>query len=171
MKNLLFFCSSFILLGIVFSCRPDYAPPPPNPYVCGGLGATNNQGRYMKYSINGVADSFMTRGSSDSVYGITNKLFQTIEVGAFDSTVTNYTDVLFDTAHIAVNSQQTLLRFVSSSINDSLTIITPILVNITQYQDTGHIISGNFSGMFTGKPPASTIYNITASFRSKLRAE
>lgn len=125
----------------------------------------------MKYSIDGVADSFMTRGSSDSVYGITNKLFHTIEVGAFDSTVTRYVDILLDTTNIAVNSQQSLLRFVSSSINDSLSITSPIYVNITQYKDTGHTISGNFSGIFTGKPPASTTYNISASFRAKLRAE
>ena len=171
MKKLLSFCSVSLLLISIASCRPEYVAPV-NPYVCGnGVGATNNQGRFLKYSINGTADSFLTRGSSDSVYGITNKLLHTIEAGAFDSTVTRYTDILFDTAHIAVNSQQQLLRFVSSAINDSLTIVSPVYVNITQYNDTGHIISGNFTGLFVGKAPSSTTYNITASFRTRLRAE
>ena len=172
MKKLLLICSVLFLIA-VFSCsKSTPAAVPYYPYNCGGLGATNGpHGIFLRDTINGVIDSFVTATTTDSVYGITDKLLHTIEAGAFDTAVTRYAVILFDTAHIGPNTKQPLLKFESSLINDSLTIATPILVNITQYKDTGHIISGNFSGIFTGKPPASTTYNITASFRTKLRAE
>jgi len=171
MKNLLIFCSVLFLITI-FSCSKSSAPAPYYPYNCNGLGATNGpHGSYLRDTVNGVVDSFVTATTTDSVYGLTNKLAHTIEIGSFDTAVTRYVDILFDTTNIAVNSQQPLLRLESSLINDSLAITTPIFIHITQYKDTGHIISGYFSGIFTGKPPASTAYTVKASFRTRLRAE
>ena len=67
---------------------------------------------------------------------------------------------------IAVNSTQALQSFNSIQVKDSLlNITTPINVNIIEYGAAGQFIAGNFSGTFTGSPPANTPYVITCNFR------
>ena len=73
----------------------------------------------------------------------------------------------FEQSGIAVNSIQKLLSFNTLQVNDSIDIITPVLVNITEYGAVGQYIAGNFTGTFTGAPPANKQYNTTCNFRVK----
>jgi hypothetical protein len=66
---------------------------------------------------------------------------------------------------IAVNSTQKLLSFNTLQVNDSINVITPVLVNISEYGAIGEYIAGEFTGTFTGAPPANRAYNITCNFR------
>jgi len=66
----------------------------------------------------------------------------------------------------AVGSTQALTTFRCPQINDSTeATFSGIFVNITEFGAIGQFISGNFTGTFTGAPPANTTYNVTCSFR------
>jgi hypothetical protein len=74
-------------------------------------------------------------------------------------------DLFFTSVNIAPNSVQTLNNFFTSYIADTLSITTPINVNITEYGAVGEYVSGNFVGTLTGAAPANRLYNVNCSFR------
>jgi hypothetical protein len=70
-----------------------------------------------------------------------------------------------DNNGIGVGSNQTLQNFAQNQVTDSFNITTPIMAHITEYGTIGQFISGNFTGVFTGAPPANTPYNVSCNFR------
>ena len=67
---------------------------------------------------------------------------------------------------IGVGSSQNLQSFRPTQIADTLlNILTPILVNITEYGSVGQFVAGNFTGIITGASPANIQYNTTCNFR------
>jgi len=67
---------------------------------------------------------------------------------------------------MSLNSTQKLTSFFARKYSaDTLHIVSPIDVHITEYGVPGQYISGNFSGILTGPPPANMTYNVTCNFR------
>jgi hypothetical protein len=77
--------------------------------------------------------------------------------------------IVFSGSGIGTGSLQNLIRFNTSEIRDSTSILTPINVNITEFGAVGEYIAGNFSGTLTGGAPANTPYVVTCNFRVKRR--
>jgi hypothetical protein len=125
---------------------------------------------FINYSVNGV--NYAITAPVDKLYGAVNP--QNSQIGVYiqgnaDSSgfSGNSVAMIFEAAGIAVNSTQNLTSFNTRQINDSSNIVTPILVNITEYGGVGEFIAGNFTGTVTGATPANTPYNITCNFRVK----
>lgn len=125
--------------------------------------------QFLNYTVNGSSYSFSI--PSDSLYSFLNLQSPPVasyQVSAFrigGSAANNYASMSFTQPNIGINSVQSLVSFGGSDISDSLSITTPINVNITEFGSVGQFMSGNFSGVMTGKPPANTLYNISGSFR------
>ena len=63
------------------------------------------------------------------------------------------------------NNVGNLTDFLCNKVNDSMNITTPIAVNITEFENVGGHISGNFSGIMTGYNNPSVNYNVVCYFR------
>ena len=122
-------------------------------------GHSSNQ--FINYTINGVPYSFTYPAAS----------FAPVTPGShFTFSVTNALDTeqasfMFASACISNNNTNPLSYFNASQVNGSLTLNSPILVNITEHGTNDQFFAGNFSGQFRG--PDNTPYTITCSFRVK----
>ncbi|HMO62049.1 MAG TPA: Ig-like domain-containing protein [Ferruginibacter sp.] len=92
-------------------------------------------------------------------------------ISAYGSTNQNNNGatIIFSGSGIGVGVLQNLVRFNTSEIRDSTSILTPIDVHITEFGAVSEYIAGNFSGTLTGAPPANTPYVVACSFRVKRR--
>lgn len=128
-------------------------------------GVTTDQ--FFNYSINGTSYNYSS--PVDSFYMYVNPQVNpaqiTISGMRYSTGTSTYGYFSFDQPGIAVGSAQNMSSIYLSQILDSSSIVTPMVVNITEYGAVGEFISGNFSGPLTGAAPAYTIYNIIGSFR------
>jgi hypothetical protein len=126
--------------------------------------------QFINYTINGVATSFVP-----PVDSISQWYMQTPETGASafrnipGGTSASNVFFNFSSSGIAAGSTQQLVQFYTNQPVDSFQILTPILVNITEYGPVGQFVAGNFTGTLTGGAPANTAYAITCSFRFRRR--
>jgi hypothetical protein len=130
--------------------------------ACGGVSIA----QFVTFTINGTSYDFAL--PIDSVYqSFSQNSFPSMGVGASKMAGGTYQDVdlFFTSVNIAPNSVQTLNNFFTSYIADTLSITTPINVNITEYGAVGEYVSGNFVGTLTGAAPANRLYNVNCSFR------
>ena len=125
---------------------------------------------FINYSVNGI--NYAITAPVDKLYGAVNP--QNSQIGVYiqgnaDSSGFSGNSVAMNivATGIAANSTQNLTSFNTRQINDSANIVTPILVNITEYGAAGEFIAGNFTGTFIGAPPANITYNVTCNFRVK----
>ena len=128
-------------------------------------GVTTEQ--FFNYSIDGTPYNYSS--PADSFYMYVNPQVNpaqiTISGMRFSTGTVNNGYFSFDQPGIAVGSSQNMSSIYLSQITDSANIVTPILVNITEFGAVGEFIAGNFSGPLTGASPTFTIYNIIGSFR------
>lgn len=129
--------------------------------IINACGVTTQQ--FINYTINGAPYSFTP--PADTLY-YSNNLQSIIQIEAnrLTSPFSNLKFSFSNTA-IAVGSSLNLFKFNPSQIIDTISINTPINVNITEYGAVGQFTAGNFTGALNGRPPANTIYNITCNFR------
>ena len=125
---------------------------------------------YINYSVNGT--NYALTGPADKFYGNLNPQGAPPNIYIVGNTGStgngsNTASIYIDASGIGVNSTQNLLGFNTGQISDSVNIVTPILVNITEYGTAGQFIAGNFTGSFTGASPANKSYAVTCSFRVK----
>ncbi len=110
------------------------------------------------YSFTAPADTFFYSNNNQSAISITG-----YKIAPPSSNV----NFRFTNTAITIGSSQDLQNFNPSQIADTLSITTPILVNITEYGAVGQFVSGTFSGIFTGASPANIQYNVTCNFRTR----
>ena len=121
--------------------------------------------QFLNYSINGTSYSYIVPPDGLILSGSgTNTEYS---IFATNNANPNSTMILFNRIGIATGSVQNLFQFRPVQIIDSTNINGAIGINITEYGNVGQYMSGNFSGVITGSPPSSTIYNITCAFRIK----
>lgn len=122
-----------------------------------------NTQQFINYSINGTSYSLT---SPNDQFFYNNQ--SSIMISGSNTTIPqNYVNFRFDNNAVVVGSTKTLYNFDPIQINDSITINTPIMVNITEFGAVGLYVAGNFTGVLNGGPPANTLYNITCNFRVK----
>ncbi len=131
--------------------------------------------QFIEYSINGTAYSFVY--PNDSITLLENYL-QVLPPQTFvaaNNTATSggalslYANIGFVNTGIGPGSVQEFTHFSCSEILDSTRILSPIVVNITEYGAVGQFIAGNFTGTLTGAAPLNTPYNIICNFRVRRR--
>ncbi|MBC7888637.1 MAG: hypothetical protein H7Z13_12220 [Ferruginibacter sp.] len=122
--------------------------------------------QFINYTINGTSYSMTAPGDSLLSYVNTQTPPPTIYIyGLKSGTNGNSASLKFTQLGIAVNSAQPLASFSAFQLPDSSSMPTPINVTITEYGPVGQFMAGNFTGTFTGPPPANTPYNVTCGFR------
>lgn len=118
---------------------------------------------YINYTVNSTIYSFTA--PTNALYYDNNNV-STITIGGFTNQPPyNTASFNMNNTGIAVGSNQNLQGFHQNQIVDSFNITTPILVSITEYGAIGQFTAGNFTGVFTGAPPANIPYNVTCNFR------
>jgi hypothetical protein len=129
-------------------------------------GISNEQ--FINYSVNGV--SYPLTAPADTIdhtvstQGIPADVIS--GVAYTGGSVSNSFSVWFTHDGIALNSIQSGISIAAYHPADStFTITSPINVNITEYGAVGQFISGNFTGILTGAPPANKPSTITCQFR------
>lgn len=127
-----------------------------NVQACG-----NTTQEYMTYSINGQNYAY-TYPTDTLATGRDNSLYH---LYTFNRSFNSGVNMAFNLTGIAQGSSQQLNHFLPTQITDTLKILTPIQVKITEYGAIGQFIGGNFTGSFTGNAPANKTYNVTCSFR------
>lgn len=117
--------------------------------------------RFVNYTINGTQYSFTP--PADSLFSfVGNPVF----ISGYKITAPgNKFSFEFSNSNLPVGSNHNLIKFAPSQIPDSLSIITPIAVNVTEYGAIGQYIAGTFTGTLRGKAPANIQYNVTLNFR------
>ena len=121
--------------------------------------------QFLNYSINGTSYSYIVPPDGLILSGSgTNTEYS---IFATNNANPISTMIRFNRTGIATGSVQNLFQFRPVQIIDSTNINNAIGINITEYGNVGQYMSGNFSGVITGSPPSSTIYNITCAFRIK----
>ncbi len=124
-------------------------------------GITTQQ--FISYTINGTPYSFTA--PVDTFNYFNNNQSSISLTGYRPSPPSGNVSFSMNNAGISAGSNQNLQSFFPSQIADSFRIITPILVNITEYGTIGQYTAGSFTGVFTGASPANTQYNVTCNFR------
>jgi hypothetical protein len=122
-------------------------------------GLTTQQ--FLNYTINGTPYSF-TSPADTFFYSAFNT---SIYLSGQKTTVYSRGVINITSTGIAAGSSQPLLSFIPSQVIDTLSIVTPVNVSITEFGTVGQFIAGNFTGTFKGNPPANTNYNVACSFR------
>jgi hypothetical protein len=117
--------------------------------------------QFITYTINGTTYNFSAPADTLS----SNRDNLNIYLSASNKTYTSGTSLSFKSTGIAAGSTQALNSFVATQIPDSMRMLTPINVNITEYGTVGQYIGGNFTGTFTGASPANIPFNTTCTFR------
>jgi len=117
---------------------------------------------YVNYSINGVNYSMASPPDNinETGYG-TNNIFINASAG------NTFVGIQYYRPNTPLSIPGNLTGFMSSHINDSITIATPIPVNITEFGNIGQHVSGNFSGILTSMINPTVTYNVTCNFRTK----
>lgn len=123
--------------------------------------------QFLNYAVDGTSYSIIAPGDSLTQFSETQSNPPSIIVSGYSISngVFKSAGLSFSSTGIAVNSSQLLHSFQSSHLSDSVTIQAPINVTITEYGDIGQFIAGNFTGVFTGAPPANVQHNVSCSFR------
>ena len=135
----------------------------PGNNIVGNLTACGiSAAEFFNYTVNGSSYSFSS--PVDTLYHSNYGGNNIASIGAINTT-NHYTYISFDNTGVALNSTQNLITFYSTDTPDSAHVTTPVSVTITEYGNIGAFISGNFSGPFTGNPPANNVYNISGAFR------
>lgn len=120
--------------------------------------------QYIKYTINNIPYNYTN--PVDTFYHGTSYSFSALAIfGENLTTPINNVSLLMAYTGMAVGSNQKLMAFHPCQVNDNLSIPNPIFVNITEFGAVGQFMAGEFTGVFTGPPPANTQYNVTCSFR------
>ncbi len=123
-------------------------------------GITTQQ--FINYSVNGTNYTFT---SPADTFFYSNNNQSSISLRSYRITPPSIVSFSVNNTGIAVGSSQNLQSFLPSQIPDSFRILTPILVNITEYGAIGQFAGGSFTGTLTGAAPANTAYNVTCNFR------
>ena len=125
--------------------------------------------QYMNYSINGT--SYTLTSPADSLLQYGNQQTTPASISIYSYSVaggtSNFksTNIAFTQTGIAVGSSQNLLSFITRQLSDSVRIVAPIPVTITEYGAVGQFIAGDFRGTLTGASPANIPYAVTCNFR------
>jgi len=132
--------------------------------VMGNIAACGTQiPEYVNYSINGNNYTLTEPPGSITETGYSpNFIFISAGGGTNSFVGIGYTRPANPPANLG-----NLTSFMSSDMNDSVIITTPIPVNITEFGSIGQYVSGNFSGIMTSVTNPAVTYNITCSFRTK----
>jgi hypothetical protein len=120
--------------------------------------------QFLTYTVDGGAPNTYT-SPADSIFHSGFGTNSVSFIGAFPISGGSYTNFSFENIGIAPGSDQPLMNFQGSALSDSIEILTPISVHITEYGAVGQFIAGNFSGILTGQVPPNTAYNVSCSFR------
>ena len=122
--------------------------------------------QYIKYTINNVPYNYTA--PADTFYHGINYSFTALAIfGENLVTPQNNATLLMAYPGMGVGSNQKLMEFWPYQITDYPAITIPIFVHITEFGAVGQFMAGEFTGVFTGSPPANTQYNVTCSFRVK----
>jgi hypothetical protein len=124
-------------------------------------GVTTQQ--FINYTINGA--NYIFTAPADTFNYFNNNQSSISFSGYKPSPPSSNVSLSMSNAGIMVGSSQNLQSFFPGQIVDSMRILTPILVNITEYGSVGQFVAGSFSGIFTGASPANIQYNTTCNFR------
>jgi hypothetical protein len=126
-------------------------------------GVTTDQ--FFNFSINGTLYSFTSAFDTlrQEVSVITNEY----RYAAYRLTSQNSAILTLNSIGIGLNSNQPLIGFRTTYLNDTTFIPTPIFVNITEFGNPGQFVSGNFTGQLRRTTPPNTNYNIVCNFRIK----
>ncbi len=124
--------------------------------------------QFINYTINGVSYSLTSPVDSIAHYSKPQNTPPTVIINGFSLSNNNMfgsASIYFVHSGIGLNSSQNLLSFTWPQVIDSLRILTPINIKITEYGMVGQFIAGNFSGIINGAPPGNIAYNVSCSFR------
>jgi len=116
---------------------------------------------FVNYTINGVSHALSAPPDNISETGYNPN---NIYISAWGAN--SFAGIGYDRPN-PPNTLGNLTGFMSSYLNDSLTVINPIPVNITEFGNIGQYVSGNFSGTMTSMLNPSVTYTITCNFRTK----
>jgi hypothetical protein len=125
--------------------------------------------QFINFDLGGTAYGFAT--PTDSIMQSYRSPNTSNDIGClgFRSVVGSQEGVSlsFSSTGVAVGTAQPLTNFnyYSNTFSDSLRIVTPILVNVTEYGIPGQFIAGNFTGTLYGPAPTSTPYPVNCTFR------
>ncbi|HMJ48512.1 MAG TPA: carboxypeptidase-like regulatory domain-containing protein [Ferruginibacter sp.] len=117
---------------------------------------------YVNYTINGVSHAIANPPDfvSEVGYNASN-----IYISAYSGN--SYVGISYTRTNTPPNILGNLTGFMASQLNDSLTALNPIPVNITEFGNIGQYVSGNFSGVMRSMFTPTTTYTITCNFRTK----
>ena len=115
---------------------------------------------FINYSVNGTSYFISAPDVAQSSANLPN-----VNVKGYSNA--NSAAFYFAAPGIAAGSTGSLIYFNTRQIADSTQMLSPVSVNITEYGAVGGFLAGNFSGTFTGTPPANTPYKVTCRFRVK----
>ncbi|HAO47473.1 MAG TPA: hypothetical protein PLZ45_06440, partial [Ferruginibacter sp.] len=133
----------------------------PNIQACG----VSTQ-QFVSYIINGITYSYTAPADTFSYF---NNFLSSVSITATTIPASGQTSFGMSNGAIATGNNQDLLFFYPAQIFDSMSMITPVPVYISEYGPVGQFVAGSFTGTFTGKPPANTQYNVTCNFRIRRR--
>ncbi len=120
--------------------------------------------QYIKYTINNVPYNYAV--PVDTFYhGATYNLMAMAIFGENLVTPVNNVALLMAYPGMGVGSNQNLMDFSPCQVNGHLSITNPIFVHITEFGAVGQFMAGEFTGIFTGPPPANIQYNISCTYR------
>jgi len=125
----------------------------------------NTVEEFMRFTINSSSYNYDAPSCDLYCWGWTN-LVQTIASKWAPSYHTAQAD--FTRQGIATNSIQDLISFRSSEFNDSLIIINPIPVYISEFGGTGQYMSGTFSGTMKSFFTPTNTFSVSCTFRTKV---
>ncbi len=126
-------------------------------------GLTTQQ--FFNVTVNAVTTNYTAPADSLMNTPMGNGNAAYIMVSAFRNSPASLTNLGFSRDNITSTSSQQLLVFRSTLANDSMVIVTPAVVTMTEYGAIGQFLSGNFTASFIGPPPTNTAYAVSGSFR------
>jgi hypothetical protein len=125
--------------------------------------------QFINFDLGGTAYSFTA--PADSIVQAFRIPTNMDNIGCYGlriaSGTQDFVSLSFSSTGVAAGSTQSLTGFTyyGGTFSDSLRIVTPISVNVTEYGILGQFIAGNFTGTLYGPAPASTPYPVNCTFR------
>lgn len=113
---------------------------------------------FINYSVNGTSYFLSAPDVAQSSANQPN-----INIKGYSNA--NTAGLYFAAPGIAAGSTGSLIYFNTRQIADSTRMLSPVSISMTEYGAVGQFLAGNFTGTFTGTPPANITYNVTCRFR------
>jgi hypothetical protein len=125
----------------------------------------NNSREFIDYSINGTSYRF----SAPLAIFPNAVLTDFYTFSAFNEVSNERTSFSFQAGKLDEASELPLGFFNPGQLKETLSMVTPVQVMITEHDSDDQYVAGHFSGTFKGSTPAHQLYNISCNFRLKLQ--